>query len=533
MAFNLIAKLGLKDDFSSPLRRIQRQVERSQKAIDAMNKSNELAARSAQKFANQSNNVTRSLSGIARGTGTVTKGLNSIKAGFLGVAGAIGGAVASKKIFDSTIVESAQYERSTGLIGAMMGDFEKAKVLIKEIDKMAVSSPLLNSQDMFAAASTLIPMTKDIKQLKKLYDISERLLILNNKENLDGSTYALRELLMGKDVTSLAERFNIAKSDLHRIKKLPLTDALVELDKVLNKLGASRKTVDIIGNDTLGIFNQIKESMSVTFRQMGEPALKRIRDFLGLANNQLQNGRLEGFKKVGARMLDNVAAGFISAATGIGKWIEQIQNNQEFQKKTTLFGQVKWIISDIYKRFTDWLNDGGRDKIAKTASDVIQILTASLEASMEAIAPVALKVGSAIGKGVLDGFNEAVKDSWLLKLLSGTEGQVELAKKKAIEIVFKNAWKRFGPEKTGDKPLPKKNGGMNYVPYNGYEASLHRGEMILTRSEADEYRKNGGRGGNTYQFNVTINGSGYTRRDADQLFEYFVKRIEESGNAGA
>lgn len=40
-------------------------------------------------------------------------------------------------------------------------------------------------------------------------------------------------------------------------------------------------------------------------------------------------------------------------------------------------------------------------------------------------------------------------------------------------------------------------GGLSYVPYDGYIAELHRGERVLTRSDADSYRKSGGAGGTT------------------------------------
>lgn len=40
-------------------------------------------------------------------------------------------------------------------------------------------------------------------------------------------------------------------------------------------------------------------------------------------------------------------------------------------------------------------------------------------------------------------------------------------------------------------------GGLPYVPYDGYIAELHRGERVLTRSDADSYRKSGGSGGAT------------------------------------
>ena len=47
-------------------------------------------------------------------------------------------------------------------------------------------------------------------------------------------------------------------------------------------------------------------------------------------------------------------------------------------------------------------------------------------------------------------------------------------------------------------------GGLDYVPYNDYVANLHRGEMVLTAREADEYRKNGVQGGTGFVVNQTI-----------------------------
>lgn len=37
-------------------------------------------------------------------------------------------------------------------------------------------------------------------------------------------------------------------------------------------------------------------------------------------------------------------------------------------------------------------------------------------------------------------------------------------------------------------PYPPKASGMDYVPYDGYRAELHRGETVLARQQAEEYR---------------------------------------------
>ena len=52
-------------------------------------------------------------------------------------------------------------------------------------------------------------------------------------------------------------------------------------------------------------------------------------------------------------------------------------------------------------------------------------------------------------------------------------------------------------------------GGLDYVPYNDYVANLHRGEMVLTAREAENYR-NGGKTGGDMVFHISINGMQFT-----------------------
>lgn len=49
-------------------------------------------------------------------------------------------------------------------------------------------------------------------------------------------------------------------------------------------------------------------------------------------------------------------------------------------------------------------------------------------------------------------------------------------------------------------------GGLDYVPYNNYVANLHRGEMVLTANEADEYRKGTAKTAGGMTINIDING---------------------------
>lgn len=75
-------------------------------------------------------------------------------------------------------------------------------------------------------------------------------------------------------------------------------------------------------------------------------------------------------------------------------------------------------------------------------------------------------------------------------------------------------------------------GGLSYVPSNGYQATLHKGERVLTPEENKAYSNGEGKGGGTFNFYFTPTG-GSTEQQAEEMFKYFVQKIEQAGGAGA
>jgi hypothetical protein len=468
-------------------------------------------------------NFTGPARSIMRSASNLSGGIGKLTGIFLGLSGAIGGAVGAKKLFDATIGEAAKYEQSTIVIKAILNDKDLGKQYMDLVDKFAIDSPIMDSQTMLAnSKSFLTTIGGDMKQLEKAWSLAERMAAIDPVQGVTGAVFALREMFSG-DSISMVRRFEMPKKIMNEIKKMDIPDQLKALDKYFNKIGMTQHLIDEMGGTTLGIWAQIKEKLAVIFRDMGAPALQVLKKFIDGLNNGISGGSLEGFKQTGAKMLENIASGFVAAATGIGKWIDSIRNNEEFKKQTTLFGQVKWVIEDVYANFIAWLESGGRDKISKVVSDMIQILIAGIEASMGAIIPVATQVGVAIGAGVKEGFAQAMKDSWIVQMASDPVG---FAAKKGKAMAAEFLWK-----KTVGKKGESKAGGLSRVPYNGYQATLHKNERVLTPEEAKAY--NEGKGGNSYAFHVTLNGSGSTEKDADKLFEYFVRKVEAAGGAGA
>jgi hypothetical protein len=468
-------------------------------------------------FTGPSRSIMRSASNLAGGIGKLT-GI------FLGLSGAIGGAVGAKKLFDATIGEAAKYEQSTITIKAILNDKELGQQYMDLVNKFAIDSPIMDSQAMLAnSKSFLTTIGGDMKQLKQAWSLAERMAAIDPVQGVEGAVFALREMFSG-DSISMVRRFEMPKKIMNDIKKMDIPDQLVALDKYFNKIGMTQKLIDEMAGTTLGIWAQIKEKVAVIFRDMGAPALQVLKKFIDGLNDGISGGKLDGFKKTGAKMLENIAQGFVNAATGIGKWIDSIRNNEEFKRQTTLFGQVKWVIDDVYAKFLEWLDNGGRDKITKVVSDLVQILIAAVESSMEVIAPVAKSVGSAIAAGIQEGFAEAMKSSWVAQILSGD--QVEFAKARLQKIGLNTAIEWIKKKKSVSHAS-----GLSYVPRNGYQATLHKGERVLTPEENKAY--NEGKGGNSYAFHVTLSGSGSTEKDAERLFEYFVRKVEAAGGAGA
>lgn len=66
-------------------------------------------------------------------------------------------------------------------------------------------------------------------------------------------------------------------------------------------------------------------------------------------------------------------------------------------------------------------------------------------------------------------------------------------------------------------------GGLSYVPFDGYIAELHKGETVLTRREAEDYRKgNSGGYGPVY---ITVNAA--RGQSEETIANYVMRKIEQ------
>lgn len=128
--------------------------------------------------------------------------------------------------------------------------------------------------------------------------------------------------------------------------------------------------------------------------------------------------------------------------------------------------------------------------IVKAAGSIIGTLLTYFVNHLPEIVNGALKMGGAIVDGIMQGISAAWSGlvSWFNGIFNSLFGN------RSVNVNVNGA----------SSSNRRHAGGLDYVPYNDYVANLHRGEMVLTAREADEYRKNGVQSGTGFVVNQTI-----------------------------
>lgn len=117
------------------------------------------------------------------------------------------------------------------------------------------------------------------------------------------------------------------------------------------------------------------------------------------------------------------------------------------------------------------------------------------------------------GKSIFTGLWDGIKGVWS-SISNWVSSKVSwLADKLAFWKKSNSEMKKDGSHRTG----------LKEVPYDGYMAELHRGEMVLTAAEAKRYQKNlSSAETNSNKYEINFNGS-YSFRDKDDINHFMNK----------
>lgn len=143
--------------------------------------------------------------------------------------------------------------------------------------------------------------------------------------------------------------------------------------------------------------------------------------------------------------------------------------------------------------FVEGVSEHLPDIMLAAASIVETLLTYFVE-HLPDIVEGAMQMGDAVIDGIIDGISAAWDSlvSWFNGLWDNLFGN------RSVNVDVNSSGSNHSHA-----------GGLDYVPYNNYVANLHRGEMVLTAREAENYR-NGGKAGGDMVFQISINGMQFT-----------------------
>lgn len=132
--------------------------------------------------------------------------------------------------------------------------------------------------------------------------------------------------------------------------------------------------------------------------------------------------------------------------------------------------------------------------IMLAAASIVETLLTYFIKHLPDIVEGAMQMGDAVIDGIIDGISAAWDSlvSWFNGLWDSLFGN------RSVNVDVNSSGSNHSHA-----------GGLDYVPYNNYVANLHRGEMVLTAREAENYR-NGGKTGGDMVFQISINGMQFT-----------------------
>ena len=410
MAVNLTAVFRVRDQGTSRLRQITSMMDRMNRTSRATGESVSRSQTAVNRFGSAVSSTSNRMNGFSASISRLHVGSNGLSASFgglqstlIGLASAYLGAQGAAKAFNSTILAAANYEMSSVTIGALFDDTAKTKKYMQSVEKMALDSPILNSTEMYSSSKGLIAMTKDLDTLAKTWSIIERLQLLDPAQGTEGASFAMKEMF-GGDAISLSSRFELPKGELNRIKKLDPAGQVVELDKMLVKMGYTQKAVNKMSETTLSQWSQITEKAQVFGRKVGEAGNTKLGDALRNINMYLEKLDVDVIAKRLGDKLGELTDKAITFGKLLWQWREPI---------VYVVGAIAAAVGAL----------AGVGVIAALANPV------SLIAAGIAAAVVGLKAlydNSETFRGAIEKVVTVVKDLWSVFQKGGVEGLISV-----------------------------------------------------------------------------------------------------------
>lgn len=143
--------------------------------------------------------------------------------------------------------------------------------------------------------------TQNVNQLEKLNNLAQRLNAFDSAGNgIEGANFALKEAL-SSDIVSLAERFNMGKSDIRASGIVDMAKAgnidgfIKSFDKLLESQKMGQKAFDTMLASPAKQLEIMKNNVRSMFADAGGAATKSLLPMIQMLNNAFKQGKFDAF----------------------------------------------------------------------------------------------------------------------------------------------------------------------------------------------------------------------------------------------
>ncbi len=364
----------------------------------------------------------------------------------------------------------------------------------------------------------------------------------------EGGAAKIADTFKGQ-ISTLTGQFGSAFADLGRIITQPLMEPLKTVNSKLEKFATKMKDLkDGVLSGAIpnpftkweGFLNWAEKGVNkfnpiAQFALTIAPAVSTVISLIDMLKNSFESvfGRIKAALEQAYKPFDDLFGSIEQRAP----WVQGIFDVLGSVVATVMeiVGSTMQNAYEIVKPILEWIGEHSEEisNIFTALGQIVQMCCELISEAFQILWPIVEPILSGI-LGLLNLISEG-----LIKDFPAAADAVDKFRERIVEALkpvadgFKNVWdsckkaldvvKEFAKSKYNDVVGNvkdffggedyNKNGravGQSYIPYNGYKASLHRGEAILTRQEADAWRAgrtNGGNNNNTTQ-NITINVNG-------------------------
>lgn len=269
--------------------------------------------------------------------------------------------------------------------------------------------------------------------------------------------------------------------------------------------GAITKSVGDAAKGIGEFFTNMVESFGRFIKDIGETISSSFNDFIentGEFITNMTNKISEGLKNI-VQSIVEWGAGFIERGKEIAS--DFVENFSNFFKN--LSERVMGFISGLIERVSAW----GSNLVniaSQTASSFVSSMTSGIDTVFSTFRGLFEKLVSTVvnfknmmfdaGRELFTSMFEGIKSVWenLKSWLSSTVSNISSMVSKITDPI-KNVYNKVTGFFNGSHA-----NGLDYVPFDGYVAQLHKGERVLTKEESKEYNNGGSNnsGGDTFNF---------------------------------